>query len=67
MGKNVLVFIEQRDGIIKKSSLEASKTASSIASVLGSDVEAVIFGGQISEIEKLGSFGVKKVYFFKKC
>ncbi len=67
MGKKVLVFIEQRDGNIKKSSLEASKTASSIAAVSGSEVEAVIFGSQVNNIEKLGNYGVKKVTFFKNA
>lgn len=67
MGKKVIVFIEQRDGIIKKSSLEASKTASAIAAVIGSEVEAVLFGNQVNGIEKLGGYGVKKVVFFKNA
>jgi electron transfer flavoprotein alpha subunit len=67
MGKKVLVFIEQREGYIKKSSLEASKTAATIAGILGSEVEAVIFGSQVKDIEKLGGYGVKKVTFFKNA
>jgi electron transfer flavoprotein alpha subunit len=65
MGKKVLVFIEQRDGIIKKSSLEASRTASAIASVLSSEAEAIIIGNQVTEIEKLGNYGIKRIIFFK--
>lgn len=65
MGNKVLVFIEQRDGQIKKSSLEAARTASALASKSGGDVEAVLFGNQVNDIEKLGGYGVKTVNFFK--
>lgn len=67
MGNNILVFIEQRDGHIKKSSLEAAKTASMLAEKSGSQVEAVVFGNQVNEVEKLGGYGVKTVYFFKSA
>ncbi len=67
MGNNVLVFIEQRDGQIKKSSFEAAKTASVIASKTGGVVEAVLFGNQVEGIEKLGGYGVKTVNFFKNA
>ena len=39
-----LVFIEHRDGQIKKASLEAVRTAANIAATLGSTVIAVSFG-----------------------
>lgn len=65
MGNKVLVFIEQRDGQIKKSSFEAAKTASLMAVKSGSEVEAVVFGGKVNDLEKLGGYGVKTVNFFK--
>jgi electron transfer flavoprotein alpha subunit len=65
MGNNILVFIEQRDGQIKKSSFEAAKTASLLAAKSGSQVDAVLFGSQVNDVEKLGGYGVKTVYFYK--
>ncbi|KAF0152846.1 MAG: electron transfer flavoprotein alpha subunit [Ignavibacteria bacterium] len=60
-----LVFIEQRNGQIKKSSFEAAKTASGLASKLGGSVEAVAVGSEISNLESLGGFGVDKVTHLK--
>lgn len=65
MGNNILVFIEQREGQIKKSSLEAVKKASLLAAKSGATVDAVVFGSQINGIETLGGYGVKTVYFYK--
>jgi len=65
MGNKILVFIEQRDGQIKKSSLEAARAASLMAAKSGSEAEAVVFGSQVADAEKLGGYGVKTVHFFK--
>ncbi|HET9795784.1 MAG TPA: electron transfer flavoprotein subunit alpha/FixB family protein [Thermoanaerobaculia bacterium] len=55
-----LVFIEQRDGKIRKASLEALSLAARLA---GGPVSAVIAGKAIGEAAKeLGKFGAAKVY-----
>ncbi len=67
MGNKILVFIEQRDGHIKKSSFEAAKTASEMAAKTGAEVEALLFGSSVEGMEKLGGYGVKKVFFYKNA
>ena len=47
MANKILVFIEQRNGKIKKSSLEAVKAASDIAQKLSGSVEAISIGNEM--------------------
>ncbi|MHB8904720.1 MAG: electron transfer flavoprotein subunit alpha/FixB family protein [Melioribacteraceae bacterium] len=65
MANKILVFIEQRNGLIKKPSFEAAKTAADLAVKLSGTVEAVAIGNEIEELEKVGSYGVAKVTHFK--
>ena len=65
MANKILVFIEQRNGKIKKSSLEAVKAASDIAQKLSGSVEAISIGNEIESLEKVGGFGAVKVTHFK--
>jgi electron transfer flavoprotein alpha subunit len=61
MANKVLVFLEQRNGQIKKSSFEAAKIASEYAAKLSGTVEAVTIGNEIDGVEKVGGYGVGKV------
>lgn len=65
MANKVLVFLEQRNGIVKKSSLEAAKTASGLAAALGYTVEAVTCGNNVDGLENLGKYGISKVTLLK--
>ncbi len=65
MANKVLVFIEQRNGQIKKASLEAAKAGSDIASKYGCEVIAVTIGNEISDSSKVGNYGVNKLVHFK--
>jgi len=65
MANKILVFLEQRNGEIKKASLQAYKAAEKLAEYFGSDVQSVTIGGEISNLEKVGNFGINKVTFFK--
>ena len=67
MTNKILVFIEQRNGKIKKSSLEAVKTASDIAQKLSGSVEAISIGNEIENLENVGGFGAGKVTHFKNA
>jgi len=61
----VLVFLEQRNGIIKKASFEAARVAADIAGKTGSEVEAVCIGDEIESLEKAGNFSVPAVTHIK--
>jgi len=47
MANKILVYVEQRNGQIKKSSIEAAKVASDLASKISYSAEAVIIGSDI--------------------
>lgn len=61
MANKVLVVLEQRDGQLKKVSFEAAKAGSDLAGKLGCEVEGVVVGGEITDINKVGNFGVSNV------
>jgi electron transfer flavoprotein alpha subunit len=65
MAKKILVFLEQRNESIKKSSLEVCKAASSLASQLNYEIEAVTIGGKINDLEITGNYGISKVIHFR--
>ncbi|NJD23057.1 MAG: electron transfer flavoprotein subunit alpha/FixB family protein [Melioribacter sp.] len=67
MANKILVFIEQRNGKIKKSSLEAIKAASDMAQKLSGSVEAISIGNEIENLENVGGFGAGKVIHFKNA
>ena len=64
---NVLVFIEQRDGKIRKSSLEALTLGYSLSKKSGGSLGAVIAGSGISSlVGDLAAYGVSKVFVADK-
>jgi electron transfer flavoprotein alpha subunit len=64
---NVLVFIEQRDGKIRKSSLEALSLGYSLSRKTGGSLGAVIAGSGISSLSsELAAFGAAKVFVADK-
>lgn len=67
MANKILVFIEQRNGKIKKSSLEAVRTASEIAAKNTFTIEAVVIGNEVENPTALGGYGAKKVTYFKNA
>jgi electron transfer flavoprotein alpha subunit len=56
----ILVFVEHRDGAVKKASLEAIKAAAGIAASLNGSVTAAVLGSAAS-LETLGGYGAAKV------
>lgn len=63
MGKNVLVFVEVRDGKIRKSSLEAVSEAKRTAGKLGGEAVAVLVGAEVQALApQVGAFGATTVY-----
>jgi electron transfer flavoprotein alpha subunit len=61
MANIILVFLEQRNGLLKKASLEAAKFASDLAGKLSFNVEAVSVGDEINNLQEIGGYGIKKV------
>ncbi|UEG49065.1 electron transfer flavoprotein subunit alpha/FixB family protein [Ferruginibacter lapsinanis] len=58
----VLVFLDQSDGQIKKSSLEAASYGAKVAEQLGTTVEAIVLGNVTDDLSGLGKYGVKKIH-----
>ncbi len=65
MINKILVFIEQREGQIKKSSFEAASAAKNIAEQLNSEIEAVIIGNDVVDAENIGQYGIANVTHIK--
>ncbi|MBS1742879.1 MAG: electron transfer flavoprotein subunit alpha/FixB family protein [Bacteroidetes bacterium] len=59
---SVLVFLDQADGHIKKSSFEAANYAAKIAEQLGTVAEAVVLGSVSDDLAATGNYGIKKVH-----
>lgn len=60
-----LVFMEKRQGKVKKSSLEALAEASRHATALNLDVAAVVLGSNFENEPNLWLQGAKKIYWLK--
>ena len=58
----ILVYIDQADGQVKKSSFEAASYGAKIAELLGSHAEAVVLGKVSDDMTQLGNYGIKKVH-----
>ncbi|MCK5085934.1 MAG: electron transfer flavoprotein subunit alpha/FixB family protein [Melioribacteraceae bacterium] len=67
MVNKILVFIEQRENKIKKSSFETVKTASNFAEKLEAELEAVVIGNEVDELDKIGGYGINKVTHLKNA
>ncbi|ULQ57398.1 electron transfer flavoprotein subunit alpha/FixB family protein [Flavihumibacter rivuli] len=59
---SVLVFIDQSEGHIKKSSFEAASYAAAVAAQLGTHAEAVVLGAVSDNLGTLGNYGIQKVH-----
>jgi electron transfer flavoprotein alpha subunit len=59
---SVLIFIDQSEGHIKKSSLEALTYGSKLAAQLGTSAEGIILGKSNDDVAALGKYGVKKIH-----
>jgi len=62
---SVLVFIDQSEGHIKKSSLEAASYGAKVAEQLGVAAEGIILGNVTEDIASLGKYGLKKIHAVK--
>ncbi|MGB5006480.1 MAG: electron transfer flavoprotein subunit alpha/FixB family protein [Ferruginibacter sp.] len=61
----VLVFLDQSEGHIKKSSLEAASYGAKVAELLGTTADAIVLGNVADDLTTLGNYGIKKVHTVK--
>ncbi len=59
---SVLVFLDQADGQIRKSSLEAACYGAKVAEQLGVAAEAIVLGSVTEDLTTLGKYGIQKVH-----
>ena len=59
---SVLIFLDQADGQIKKSSFEAAAYGGEIAEMQNAKAEAIVLGSVNDDLALLGKFGVSKVH-----
>lgn len=59
---NVLIFIDQSEGQVKKASLEALTYGVKVAEQLGTTAEGVVLGKSKDDLASLGKYGVKKIH-----
>lgn len=58
----VLVFLDQADGHIKKSSFEAASYAAKVAEMTSTTAEGILLGTVNDDLSALGKYGIKKVH-----
>lgn len=59
---SVLIFIDQSEGHIKKSSYEALSYGADLANQLGTSAEGIVLGTISDDLASLGKYGVKKIH-----
>lgn len=59
---SILVFLDQADGHIKKSSYEAASYGAKIAELTGTEAYGVVLGEVSDDLASLGRYGLKKVF-----
>ncbi len=65
MAKKILVFLEQRENKIKKSSFEAISLAALLASKNGFSAECAVIGNEIENLSDTAKYGIGKVIHYK--
>ena len=62
---SVLIFLDQADGHIKKSSFEAASYGAKLAQDLNSSAEGIVLGNVQDDLPALGKYGLKKIHTVK--
>ncbi len=58
----ILIYIDQADGLIKKSSYEAASYGATLAKQMNTTAEALVFGKTSEDLASLGEYGISKVH-----
>lgn len=59
---SVLIFLDQSEGHLKKSSFEAAAYGSAIAEKMNTSAEGIVFGRINDDLKTLGRYGLKKIH-----
>ncbi len=59
---SVLVFIDQSEGIVSKSSHEAASYGAAIAAKMGTQADGIVLGNTTEDLSALGSHGLKIIH-----
>ncbi len=62
---SVLIFLDQADGHIKKSSFEAAAYGAKVAENLNTSAEGIVLGNVNDDLAALGKYGLKKIHTVK--
>ncbi|MEO6683045.1 MAG: electron transfer flavoprotein subunit alpha/FixB family protein [Ginsengibacter sp.] len=62
---SILIFIDQSEGQIKKSSFEAASYGAQLAKNLGTTAEGIIMGTVEDDLSSLGKYGLTKIHSVK--
>lgn len=62
---SILIFLDQADGHIKKSSLEAAGYGAAIAKQTDTVAEALVLGNVLDDLTTLGKYGIAKIHTVK--
>jgi len=62
---SVLIFLDQADGHIKKSSFEAASYGAKLAEDINTSAEGVVLGNVQDDLSALGKYGLKKIHTVK--
>lgn len=59
---SILIYLDQSEGQLKKSSFEAASYGAKIAEMTGTSTEALVIGKSSDNLASLGEYGIKKVH-----
>jgi electron transfer flavoprotein alpha subunit len=62
---SILIFLDQSDGHIKKSSFEAASYGAKLAENLNTSAEGIVLGIVNDDLAALGKYGLKKIHSIK--
>lgn len=62
---SVLIFLDQSEGHIKKSSIEAAAYGAKLAENLGTSAEGIVLGTVKDDLNTLGKYGLQKIHSIK--
>ena len=65
MANKILAILEQREGSIKKVSYEVASVASKLAKELNLEVEAVVVGNDVNDLNNISKYGIQKIIHLK--
>ncbi len=61
----VLIFLDQSEGHIKKSSFEAVSYGAKVAELMNTSAEGIVLGNVNDDLSALGKYGLKKIHTVK--